>query len=237
MTDDSGWWWPALLGAAATVAAVPIIIAVASSHSPSPILSGSRTTSTGTNEEVKEVLRKIDPLDSLYFDVSVARHMLEEGKGPDALKWLDTNHALEELRKSCQERLLTNVEGEEINIIIDTIVKNINAGDLFVAHSFIVPLQEKLAEKAYTAFRDLDPVSDGYIDGRYEAIREKKAAEWRAKGYSEGLIEKAFKWGDEWARGVARRYIKDPIIRAQIEESLYPESLALSERWIEAMAK
>jgi hypothetical protein len=98
-------------------------------------------------------------------------------------------------------------------------------------------LQERLAEKAYTTFKELDPIPGEYIDGRFEAIREKKIAEWKTRGYPEGLIEKALKWGDEWARGVARRFVRDPVLRAQVEESLYPESLALSERWIEAMVK
>jgi len=51
------------------------------------------------------------------------------------------------------------------------------------------------------------------------------------------LIEKGLKWGNEWARGIARRFIKDPALQTQVAETLYPESLALSERWIEAMAK
>ena len=69
------------------------------------------------------------------------------------------------------------------------------------------------------------------------SVREKKVAEWRAKGYSQGLIKETLKWADKWSRGIAKRFIKDPVTRAQVEKSLYPESLELSERFIEAMAQ
>ena len=69
------------------------------------------------------------------------------------------------------------------------------------------------------------------------AAREKKVSEWRTKGYPEPLIEKTLKWVDEWSRGTARRFIKDPVIQLQVERSIYTEALELSERFIEAMAK
>ena len=78
--------------------------------------------------------------------------------------------------------------------------------------------------------------TEGYINSRYEKDREKKVAEWRAKGYPEALIEKTLKWADEWSKGMARRFVKDPVMRATVEESIYPEALNLSERFIEAMA-
>jgi len=69
------------------------------------------------------------------------------------------------------------------------------------------------------------------------AAREKKVSEWRTKGYPEPLIEKTLKWVDEWTRGTARRFIKDPAIQMQIEQSMYLEALELSDKFIESMAK
>lgn len=202
------------------------------------VLGGSRMKADGTVEEdVKEILRKIDPVDSLYFDVSVARHLMEEGDTSKALEWLDPNHALAELKKSLNAKFFTSLEFDEIGGSILKIKEAIDAGRAAEAHAIIVPLQNRLAEKAYTTFAELDPVTEGYINSRYETAREKKVAEWRAKGYPEALIEKTLKWADEWSRGIARRFIKDPVMRVQVEESLYPEALNLSERFIEAMAK
>jgi len=70
-----------------------------------------------------------------------------------------------------------------------------------------------------------------------ERAREKKVAEWRAKGHSQGLIDYSLKWADKWTRGIAKRFVKDPEMRAQVEKSLFPEALELSERFLEAMAQ
>ena len=70
-----------------------------------------------------------------------------------------------------------------------------------------------------------------------EAARQQKIAEWRAKGYPEALINKSLKWANEWAEGIAARFIKDLGMRAMVQETLYPEALELSSRYIEAMAK
>lgn len=77
-------------------------------------------------------------------------------------------------------------------------------------------------------------MSESMID---QAARDKKIQEWRAKGYPEDLIKKTLKWIDEWSRGMARRFIKDPAIQAQVEKSIYKEALDLSDRFIDAMAK
>lgn len=70
-----------------------------------------------------------------------------------------------------------------------------------------------------------------------EKLREQKRNEWRAKGYPDKLIEDALKWADKWCKGMARRFIREPILRAQVEEHLFPEALELSDKFIEAMAK
>lgn len=238
MSDD--FPWIIIIGA---ITAIPLVGAVYSlvTSSLQPKLSslrGSRMTSQSeVKDDVKEILRKIDPIDSLYFDVSVARHLLEEGNHAKALEWLDPNHALGELKKSYNANFLTPIEFDKVGQDIIDIKNAVSGGQLAEAHRIVVPLQERLAEKAYTTFKELDPVPDGYINGRYESAREKKVADWKAKGYPEALIEKTLKWADEWSKGIAARFIRDPVMRAQVEESIYPQALELSERFIEAMAK
>lgn len=200
-------------------------------------LKGSRLKSAEISEHAREVLKEIDPIDSLYFDVSVARHMLEEGNSDKAKEWLDPNHALGELKKSYQSKFLDPAEFDEVGGDIIKIKDALDGGRTAEAHAIIVPLQNKLAERAYLTFKELDPIPEGYIDGRYEAAREQIVAEWRTKGYHEALIEKGLKWGDAWAKGIAQRFIKDPALQTQVAETLYPESLELSARWIEAMMK
>lgn len=243
MSDD--FPWIVIIGA---ITAIPIVGAVYSlvssslqpkEESPGGTLVGSRMNpqSEEVKEDIREILRKIDPIDSLYFDVSVARHLLEEGNHAKALEWLDSNHALGELKKSYNANFLTSIEFDKVGQDIIDIKNAVSGGQLAEAHRMIVPLQERLAEKAYTTFKELDPVPDGYIDGRYESAREKKVAEWKAKGYPEALIGKTLKWADEWSKGIAARFIRDPVMRAQVEESIYPQALELSSRFIEAMAK
>jgi len=104
-----------------------------------------------------------------------------------------------------------------------------------------VDLQARTGEIAYSAIaqrfkeRGLDPPQ--LIDTRFEPLRERKVAEWRAKGYPPGLIEKALTWAEEWARGIATRFVRPPELATRIAESIYPEALELSQRWIEALAR
>lgn len=238
MTDDVPW----AAIAVGALFAIPIIggllYLAASRLSTNSGLGGSRMKQDGDVEEhIREVLRKIDPLDSLYFDVSVARHLMEEGNHAKALEWLDPQHALGELKKGFNIKLLTSAEFDDVGDKIIKIKEAVTGGRATEAHAIIVPLQNRLAEKAYLTFKELDPIPPGYLDGRFETARERKIAEWRAKGYPQGLIDKTLKWADEWARGIARRFIKDPAMQTTVAETLYPEALELSERFIEAMAK
>ena len=232
-------WTEIVLGAVVTIPIIGCLVCWAISRTPeSSSLPGSRLKAdSDIQEHIKEVLRKIDPLDSLYFDVSVSRHLLEEGNPTKALEWLDPNHALGELKKAVNGKFFTPLEFDEIGSSIIKIKEAVDGGRLPEAHAIIVPLQNRLAEKAYLTFKELDPIPQGYLDGRFEGARERKVAEWTAKGYPAALIEKTLKWADEWARGIARRFIKEPTMRAQVAETLYPEALELSERFIEAMAK
>jgi hypothetical protein len=99
----------------------------------------------------KECLDKIEPLDSLAFDVSVARHALEEGECERAKRWLDIYHATGELRKSFEHGLLTKEEAAEISHMIKTILENIEK-DSITALEEIIKLQEICVINAYVAF-------------------------------------------------------------------------------------
>jgi hypothetical protein len=188
-----------------------------------------------------EIMKEIDPIDSVYFDLSVARHMLEDGKKEEAKKWLEAGAAIDELSRSWHAGFITPEEARTKSAEIGKIIDMINANKQEEALRELIRLQDWASEKAYSAYveeakkRGIDPPQ--YLNGRYESAREKKIAEWRAKGVSEGLIEKALLWSDSWARGIARRFIKDPEMQKVVAESIYPEALELSTKYVEAFSK
>jgi len=202
---------------------------------------GSRSTETSavSSEVVREIMMELDPVDSLYFDISVARHSLEEADLTRARRWLDANHALGELHRAIRLGFISPTEGDALTKEINEAVKLIEEAKPTEALRKIINLQSKTGEIAYSAIagrfkqKGLDPPQR--IDARFEPIREKKVAEWKAKGYPPGLIEKALTWAEDWARGIARRFVKPPELAATVAESLYPEALELSEKWITAM--
>ena len=202
---------------------------------------GSRSTETSavSSEVVREIMMELDPVDSLYFDISVARHSLEEADLTRARRWLDANHALGELHRAIRLGFISPTEGDALTKEINEAVKLIEEAKPTEALRKIINLQSKTGEIAYSAIagrfkqKGLDPPQR--IDARFEPIREKKVAEWKAKGYPPGLIEKALTWAEDWARGIARRFVKPPELAATVAESLYPEALELSEKWIAAM--
>jgi hypothetical protein len=202
---------------------------------------GSRSTegTAVSSEVVREIMMELDPVDSLYFDISVARHSLEEADLTRAKRWLDANHALGELHRAIRLGFISPTEGDALTKEINEAVKLIEEAKPTEASRKIIDLQSKTGEIAYSAIatrfkqKGLDPPQR--IDTRFEPIREKKVAEWKAKGYPPGLIEKALTWAEEWARGIARRFVKPPELAATVAETIYPEALELSEKWIEAM--
>jgi hypothetical protein len=202
---------------------------------------GSRSTegSAISSEAVREIMMELDPVDSLYFDISVARHSLEEADLTRVKRWLDANHALGELHRAIRLGFIGPSEGDVFTREINEVVKLIEEGKLTEASRKIIDLQSKTGEIAYSAIAErfkqkgLDPPQ--VIDARFEPLREKKVAEWRAKGYPPGLIEKGLLWAEEWARGIARRFVKPPELAARVAETIYPEALELSQKWIEAM--
>jgi len=204
---------------------------------------GSRSTATGefSEETVKEIMKELDPVDSLYFDISVARHSLEEGDATRAKTWLDSTHALGELHRSVRMGLINPPEAKVLEEEITEITKLIDETKTSQAFTKIVNLQAKTGEIAYSSIAErfkekgLDPPQ--IMNARFEPLREKKRAEWEAKGYPPGLIEKALLWANEWARGIARRFVRPPELAARVAESIYPEALELSEKYIQAFAR
>lgn len=76
-------------------------------------------------------------------------------------------------------------------------------------------------------------------DSMIESMREAKKREWLAKGYPEGLVEKALLLADRWVSELAATYAPPdrPDIREAIIRHAYPMALSVGERWIEAMMK
>lgn len=68
------------------------------------------------------------------------------------------------------------------------------------------------------------------VDARFEEARKAKVEEWRRKGYSEKLIEKALTWADSWARAIAEIAKVDPAV-------IYPKALDSADTWLEELVK
>jgi hypothetical protein len=194
-----------------------------------------------SSDAVREIMRELDPVDSLYFDVSVARHAVEEGEPSKAKKWLDQYHALGELDRCARLGLLPPDLASWFRTKISEAADLIDKGRTSEAFNLLCDLQAKAGEVMYEKVaqrfkeKGLDPPER--IDAKFEPMRAKKVEEWKAKGYPLGLIEKALRWAEEWARGIARRFIRDPELAARVAEMIYPEALAMSEKWLEAMGK
>jgi len=77
------------------------------------------------------------------------------------------------------------------------------------------------------------------VDRELESMREAKKVEWRARGYPEGLIEKALLLADGWVSSLAATWAppERPDIREAIVRNAYPKALMVGEAWIVAMMK
>jgi len=81
----------------------------------------------------------------------------------------------------------------------------------------------------------------GYeVDAKLEEATRAKEADWKAKGYSPGLITKALNLAREWPAGL----IASPLYRQAPEEykrtvlaNLYTIGLEVADRWISAIAR
>jgi len=73
------------------------------------------------------------------------------------------------------------------------------------------------------------------IDAGIEELERSKRAEWEAKGYRPGLIDKALLWASEWTRGLLRSPLYtmlDAETRRRIAPVLYKEALKKAESYI-----
>lgn len=68
------------------------------------------------------------------------------------------------------------------------------------------------------------------VDARFEEARKTKVEEWRGKGYSEKLINRALMWADSWARGIAEIAKVDPAV-------IYQKALDAADTWLEEVVK
>jgi len=77
------------------------------------------------------------------------------------------------------------------------------------------------------------------VDRDLEAMREAKKREWKAKGYPEGLVEKALLLANGWVSSMAATWA--PPGRSDVREAIirhaYPRGLEVGEAWIVAMMK
>lgn len=215
-----------------------------------------RTESRGTAQKVDStkyqvhwgIMKEIDPIDSLYFDLSVARHTIEEGQYEKAKEWLGGDAALRELGRSVEGGFVGRDQADKVRKAIGQVAMFLTPSpsvgrvvDPQRALEILVDLQDDASELAYKAYveeakkRGMDPPQVpilAKIDAKFEPIRERKEAEWRAKGYPQGMIERALSWAEEYSIGMAAKISSDPEFRYRIEQELYPKSLDMAEKWI-----
>jgi len=72
-----------------------------------------------------------------------------------------------------------------------------------------------------------------------ESMREAKKREWLAKGYPEGLVEKALLLADRWVSEMAEAFAPPGRmdIRQEIIKASYPKALEVAEKWLKAMSE
>lgn len=75
------------------------------------------------------------------------------------------------------------------------------------------------------------------VFGRFEALRNRKKEEWKAKGYSDKIIDKAFAWAQEYTISMSSKVTENPKLREAIQSELYPKSLEMAEIWMEKVTK
>lgn len=87
----------------------------------------------------------------------------------------------------------------------------------------------------------LGAVNPGYdyairgVDGSLDALKAQKASQWKAKGYSEGMINMAFSLADEWAWSMSTTFAP-PAAQEEAFKMNYPKGLEVADRWISKMA-
>jgi hypothetical protein len=72
------------------------------------------------------------------------------------------------------------------------------------------------------------------VDSSLEAMKEAKRAEWRGKGYPEGLINMGLDLASEWAYSMSEAFAPPELREAAVRYN-YPKGLEVAERWIRKM--
>lgn len=72
------------------------------------------------------------------------------------------------------------------------------------------------------------------IDAKLETMKDEKRKEWRARGYSEGLIDKAMDLAQEWAYKMSEVFTPPELREAAVIHNL-PKGLEVADRWITAL--
>lgn len=152
----------------------------------------------------------------------------------------------EAIKKRLEEKLGKKVVGEDIRKKAKELVERMyRAAGLEVPIDVVPhPEEEEYRKKGYRVeqtamFGEIwyliyPPKSSTHgeerVDARFEDARKAKVEEWRRKGYSEKLINRALTWADSWARGIAEIAKVDPAV-------IYQKALDAADTWLEEIVK
>lgn len=263
MTDNSGWWI-SLLGAVATVTVVPLIIAVnilLGGGGPGVELHHSEFTTEGARKIGAQLgidWRQVD-LEQFRMGLGVElEHGLQDPEtnitNDDPLMtgkiaWAHLNEFPDyytRLKKVEDNWWWARIKAMHMNPGKMTPAQ---LEDLIAGISHEMTSTEREDAKRY--FKNItvnellrvnsdpprkgNPDHEAKIDARFEPYRERKKAAWKAKGYPDGIIDKALTWAEEYSIGMASKITTDPELHRRIELELYPKALDMSDHWIEGL--
>jgi len=73
------------------------------------------------------------------------------------------------------------------------------------------------------------------VDGSLDAMKARKTAEWKARGYSDAMITMALELADEWAHSMSTTFAPPAVLEEAMRMN-YPKGLDVADRWISKMA-
>jgi len=74
------------------------------------------------------------------------------------------------------------------------------------------------------------------VNSELEALKAQKVAEWRARGYPEGLIQMALELAESWTEGIVERWVPEEARREAVKE-VYREGLEVADKWLKTMGE
>lgn len=74
------------------------------------------------------------------------------------------------------------------------------------------------------------------VDGSLDAMKAQKTAEWKNRGYSDGMISMALELADEWTHSMSVTFAP-PAAQEEAMRMNYPKGLEVADRWISKMAR